>query len=495
MDEQPGRKDELEKREQKIWRRIGLSLSVLYGILMFPLLWIAKYNHMCADDFGYGEKVHLAWLETGSIFEVIKTAAKVAVDYYDWWQGTFSSLFLMALQPGVFGERFYFLGALFLFAVFHAAVIYLVYTIVCKIMGADKGLGAVLTVVLLVVMIQRMDSPVGAFYFYNAGVHYIFMASILLFLVALQLRVLVEKKRRKCIFYCLMQVALGVILGGGNYITAFFYLLLSVTYFAICAWKREKKALYALPGFLAEAAAFAVSAMAPGNAVRQEQSNGLGAFEAILLSFRSSLEYMNGHIDLITVLVLLLMLPVLWEIVRKTRFSFPLPGVVIGYTYCLYAAIFTPTCFAMGGPGPGRCRNMYSVFLVLTLFFLEGYVLGWLSKRITVEERGAALPAALAGGVICCFIAGLVLVQDPNAFMSLSAAKSMWYKEAQLYHVIHLEREAQLKESEGKRVEIRSCQVKPYLLYFDDIVEDPKDWRNVAMAKWYQKKSVTLKAE
>ena len=70
--------------------------------------------------------------------------------------------------------------------------------------------------------------------------------------------------------------------------------------------------------------------------------------------------------------------------------------------------------------------------------------------------------------------------------------KSVWEKEAQLYHVQSLEREELLRRATENIVEVPGTSTQPKLLFFDDITTDSSDWRNKYMAKWYGKKKVIL---
>lgn len=479
--------------ENITWKKLHLFLCLCYGVLMFPLLWISKYNHMCADDYGYGLEPHLVWMESGSIVEVLKSAAQVVTDYYDWWQGTYSSIFLMALQPGIFGEKYYFLGAIFLYVFFHFAIIYLMRTIFVKLFTGDKDVGGIATILLLVLVIQFMDTPVQSFYFYNAGVHYIFMISIVAILVAMQIRTLLAEEKRVLWLYCVAQALLGVILGGGNYITAFLFILTSLSVFFVAFVKRKKECLYCIPGFVMEIIGFIISALAPGNAIRAEGSGGVSPVWAIWLSFKYSLIYIYEHVDVVVVLILLLFVPLAWKLTSKTAFKFPFPLLVIGYTYCLYAAMFAPTCYALGYPGAGRCRNVFVIFLYLYLVLLEFYAVGWLRRKVSVNANQMKGPVCAGVAFVCMLSILLILTQDFNNYMSLSAIKSIYYKEAQLYHVIHLEREKELKGAE-KEIAVRGCPIQPHLLYFDDITTDADDWKNVSAAKWYGKKKVVVES-
>ena len=482
----------MEKIKEKItWKNVYLVLCLGYGMLMFPLLWISKYNHMCADDYGYGLEPHLAWMETGNIWAVLKAAVQVVIDYYEWWQGTYSSIFLMALQPGVFGEKYYFLGALFLYLVFHIAVIYLMRTLFMKLLNANKYITGVATIMVLVLLIQFMETPVQSFYFYNAGVHYIFMASVMMVLWAMQIRTVLTQDKKKMWFYCGAQVLLGIILGGGNFITAFWFVLTSITFFFVAFLKRNKNSIYCIPGVIFEIIGFLISALAPGNLVRAAKSDGVSAIKAIFLSFKFSLVYINEYIDVIVILIMLLFIPIAWKVTAQVKKNCRLPLLVIGYTYCLFASMFAPTCYAMGYPGAGRCRNIYVMFLYICVLFLEFYIVGWLRNKVNVVKMEVVKSTCATVAFTFVMVVLLILAQEPNNYMTLSAVKSMYYKEAQLYHVIHLERESQLRGDEKDAV-VRSCPIQPHLLFFDDITTDVEDWKNVSTAKWYKKKSVVV---
>jgi hypothetical protein len=71
------------------------------------------------------------------------------------------------------------------------------------------------------------------------------------------------------------------------------------------------------------------------------------------------------------------------------------------------------------------------------------------------------------------------------AYVSLRAG------EVQQYHREYLDR-LEILNGEEKKVSLPEFTQKPRLLYFDDITEDPYDWRNAAVANWYQKDTVIL---
>lgn len=497
----------LGQRKLRFTYKIAYYLVLAMVLLSFvPLLFISKYNHMSADDYAYGSNAHAVWEETGSLTETIKTAGATVVDYYGRWQGTFSSIFLMALQPGVFGEQYYPVGAVFLICLFAVSFYIFGHVMLTRLLGVDIYQAGIVTLLMLLVCTQWMQDPVQAFYFYNAGVHYIFMFSMVLLALSLQVLVITGTKRR--IVYTVIASLLAFIIGGGNYVTAFFYLLLYVTILAVIfflEWvkKRKKSAvLLQIIPLITLVCSFLISVMAPGNTVRGDKFEDITPVGAIGLAFQYSIEGCNVWMTLSIVCVFLFMLPLVVAMVQKTDFTFPLPGLVVIYAYCLFAAMYAPTCYALGFPGAGRCRNIYRMVYYLMLLFDMIYVCGYVSCKLKKSGFYEAVKKAFDyfkkriwisyGAVILAFLLLIVLTDDWNSYASLSAVKSVWAKEAQLYHVQSLEREEMLRTTKEKKVEVQSTTAHPHLLFFDDITTDSSDWRNKNMAKWYGKKKVVL---
>lgn len=71
-------------------------------VAIAPLVTISLYSHPCADDYTYGLLTHKAWSSSHSFIEVIKQAFLQVKSSYHTWQGTHTSVFLMALSPAVF---------------------------------------------------------------------------------------------------------------------------------------------------------------------------------------------------------------------------------------------------------------------------------------------------------------------------------------------------------------------------------------------------------
>ena len=102
-------------RRRRLWDivlLIGL-IAVLIGSIIITIK-LGMYAMPQVDDFRYGSLTKHAWDNTHNYYEVIKKAFTVVKQTYYDWQGTYSAIFMMALQPGIFGTEYYSISTPFL---------------------------------------------------------------------------------------------------------------------------------------------------------------------------------------------------------------------------------------------------------------------------------------------------------------------------------------------------------------------------------------------
>lgn len=90
------------KTEPEKW--LFRILLVVFIASMVPVLYLSRYGFPNCDDFTYGLETHRVWNATHSFGEVLKTALAVTKETWQLWQGTWFSIFLMTLTPGVSGK-------------------------------------------------------------------------------------------------------------------------------------------------------------------------------------------------------------------------------------------------------------------------------------------------------------------------------------------------------------------------------------------------------
>ena len=93
--------------ESRLLTILSIAMVSLLAISLLAMLSIAKYDLPMGDDVIFGKPAQEALAGQRNIGMALSAAAGVVAEKYHSWQGTFSAIFLMALQPGVFGTSSY----------------------------------------------------------------------------------------------------------------------------------------------------------------------------------------------------------------------------------------------------------------------------------------------------------------------------------------------------------------------------------------------------
>lgn len=485
-------------KKEGTYKLFAIFCILLLIVALLPLLFIGRYAHPCADDYGYGAYAHAIWSTTHSFIQTIQQAVRQVQSSYDTWQGTFSSILLMALSPAIWGEGYYFLTPVIMLSILLISLFYLTYVILVKFLHARKELWCSFGCILCFLTIEMVQSPVNAFYWYNGAVHYVFMHGCMLALVAVVLHLEMVRKLPGKIGLSLLSIILSVTCGGANYSTA---LLGLVCLFIVLVLKLlfNKRSMWIMFPIISYSVAFYKSVTAYGNTIRQTHFSQSPAMEAILKSFSTAAESILSWINIPLLLFVILIIPVIWKIVSESEYTFRCPFVVTILSFCLLACMFTPPLYSMSGAGPIRLINIVRMNFYLLLLLDVLYWIGFLCHRLKTKFADATcitgkLPdiRIYFAGVLCliflCFKLSSTALLD---YSSYAAYISLRAGEAEQFHEDYLERISILESNEAE-VSIMEYSVKPYLLYQDDITPDASDWRNNAMQRWYGKEKITL---
>jgi len=165
-------------RFQRLHRRFGAALMpsriaflavLLYLISLIPIFLFSSYCHPLADDFTYGLLVHRAVVSGGGIPEILSAAAETVRDYYFTWQGTFSAIFLFALQPGAFSESAYFLTPFIIIGCLSLSTFVLMHFVYCRLLGGKSSQAVILSALTLLLSVQMVTNQAQAFYWFNGA--------------------------------------------------------------------------------------------------------------------------------------------------------------------------------------------------------------------------------------------------------------------------------------------------------------------------------------
>ena len=421
------------------------------------------------------------------------------------WQGTYSSIFFMTLMPAVWGEQYYFLGPVFILLLLLAGSMVFTHVILRKVFRMEKWSSLAIQAVITIAEFMFIYSAQSGFYWYNGGIHYVGMHGFgLLFLsVAICLERAEGRTAKGLLFTA--SVLLAMITAGSNFVTALQGLLCLLTILLVSVVvERRRTGLWLLPSTLVYIIGFGLNVAAPGNSVRARSyvGWGYGPLESIGRSFLEAVKHIPEYTGPVVLMVMLLLVPMIWQAVKSTDYRFRYPGIVLALSFCLYATGYTPSLYSLGHAGLSRTLNAVKITYLMLLFLNEIYWCGWLkqilekrtdkyAQKLSVRNGAAAWWFYVLIGVACL----VIFRASPNQAGHYSSYGAYYYVhtgEAYNFHQEYLERVAILSGPE-KDVQLPAYQFRPWFLCMGEISEDADNEANRSLAMWYHKDSVTLK--
>ena len=217
------RKDDRSPAERGTSSILTWFCVVMIAVLVLslvPMLLIARYDLPLGDDVIYGGLVSQALTSDPSLSSALRAAAGVVAEKFHSWQGTFSAIFLMAFQPGVFGLSYYQITPYLMLGAVIASTLLLTYTLLCSVLGASRRVWLLLGSAVAFFSIQLCVSPREGFFWYNGAVYYTLYHSLLLVLATLVIRIVRSPRAWVRATFAVLGVVLAAVLSGGNYATA-----------------------------------------------------------------------------------------------------------------------------------------------------------------------------------------------------------------------------------------------------------------------------------
>ena len=487
---------------------IGFCLLLLAALI--PLFRLTIYAVPYYDDYNFGRFARAAIEQEQSKWAAISGALDCSRTQWYAWQGTYSSIFFMTLMPAVWGEQYYFLGPVFILLLLLAGSMVFTHVILRKVFRMEKWSSLAIQAVITIAEFMFIYSAQSGFYWYNGGIHYVGMHGFgLLFLsVAICLERAEGRTAKGLLFTA--SVLLAMITAGSNFVTALQGLLCLLTILLVSVVvKRRRTGLWLLPSTLVYIIGFGLNVAAPGNSVRARSyvGWGYGPLESIGRSFLEAVKHIPEYTGPVVLMVMLLLLPMIWQAVKSTDYRFRYPGIVLALSFCLYATGYTPSLYSLGHAGLSRTLNAVKITYLLLLFLNEIYWIGWLRQllekraeqttgqltiqKLTIRNGAAAWWFYVLIGVACLVIFRASSNQAGH-YSSYGAYYYVHTGEAYNFHQEYLERVAILSGPE-KDVQLPAYQFRPWFLCMGEISEDADNEANRSLAMWYHKDSVTLK--
>lgn len=269
--------------------RLPAVISVaLFVLTLLPIILIAPFGHATGDDLGYGAHVMQALRDGTGIAGALSNIAGEIVSKWYTWQGTWASIFLFCIEPGVFGERLYTIVPLLAVAMFCIGTGYFLYHFLTRVMRISRSAFVTIFSLLSILAIQYMPYMRGGIFWYTSVAHYLIPYCAAMVSAVFADRFLQTGQNKYLAGMCLLMAYLG----GASYpaiVLSLELTLLLILYAAADGRMSRRRLLILLPLALM-LAGFAVSAAAPGNKVRGGEGFGSRGAAGIVMVIVNSIK-------------------------------------------------------------------------------------------------------------------------------------------------------------------------------------------------------------
>ena len=509
------KKGEFDRSMNSKKKYINISIMILLGIvtiaMLVPFIYVSKYSYPFADDFSYGADAHKVFTETRSVWLTVIEAFKTSADTYINWQGTYTSCFLMALQPAVFGRKLYHLTGVILLGSLFLSYCVLGYGVLRILLKASYFVTTCVTLLTFLFSAETIVGIAEAFTWFNGAVHYTFIHSLfccLLGATAIFLHDVKSYSKKRVIISEVLLCILALIVAGGNIISTFgagLFLSIVLLYLFLFVRDRVKPML---PITIAYLTGMFTNLLAPGNTKKFEIMNEPhGVFETIWQAFYCAGYFISHYFSWEIVCVMVVIGVVFWyacsseKILEKSGVTFHVPGLVVLASFCLLAALCVPLIYVQP---PAlelkyviieefhtiRVVNVIYFSTILLIILDELYLLGWIFQKVKVEfKQSVAAILTVASLIVCVVVCGANMNKYENYYLTSAAIGNITSGTANYYGYQMAENTNRL-ESDADDVLVMPIGVDPDCLF----PFDAEDWK-AGTKLFYQKNSVEYESE
>lgn len=488
---------------QKKERIYLYCIIIISFLLLLPMFKIGFYSHPSFDGFGYSATTYHVYNETHSIPLTIKEAFDNSIKMTSSWQGLYTAAFVQALQPAIFGVRYYAFTSIISIATIWIPVFLFFYYTLCVRLKWNKLQTFSLASIICTVMTQFLPSAVEGLYWFNGAMNYTLFWGMLIVLMTIYFSFDTNKSKVIWSLKVTMASILAFLISGGNYVPAFEALIVEFIFIVVLITIKKRKSMVGVGiSFLFGLFGFFLSATSPGVAVRQSENQGMNPVRAIIEAIVQGTEIISGYWNGIALFFVLISLPLLYSLAKtvkdNTKMKFSNPAIVTLIGHMLLCAMLTPPLYAMGSVGEGRLLNMVYLSSIIILFFDVFYVIGYILVRI--DETGASVDFGniFSGAknniilkVITCVATAVILVCCLLQSWAFTATVSICSGEAKAYEGEMYFRHNLLMEAD-EEVVLPVIRTKPEMLYHGDIADGPDTWPNTDLEKYYDVDRVYL---
>lgn len=464
---------------------------------LLPVLWVAPYVRSTGDDLNYSVGVHMALMRGEGLGGVLCAVADSVKGTWHSWQGTWSSIALFSLQPGVWGNKWYPLTVAVALLCILAGTWYFLHTVL-RLLGMKRSGRWTLAFLLGTLLIQYLPNDKCGLFWWTSVAHYIVPYGITMMCMGWSLRWL-ESGRFRFLIGDLLGMAY---LGGAGYpevvLAAVWFFLLIVG--GLIQKRNVKRILWLMLPFLLEMAGFAFSAMAPGNKNRGGEEFGFSfakVFRTLAGCVQEGVTESIGDFLRVRPLILLVILIVLFawrctdteRALWRVRHPLLLAAAGLGIS-CLVRA---PVIYAEADPSGGVPDSYWLISMTAMTVCLAGITVYF--KRIYAEQhpdilRKSGYPIEGYACVLVLFLCALFYRHIIGGTVDYTCIRYVQSGALADYREQMEEWLSILEDPSVSRAELPAMNDDqgPFMLMVP--LEDEDAWSSRVYARYYSKESV-----
>ena len=469
-----------------------LKLNKNYIVIIFclaiilPIIILGFYNSPSADDYDYAILTHNAIKNGGNIFELIKAAHNTNIKFYNEWQGLYSSAFILSLQPGIFGENFYFLTTIIILIIAFICL-FISFNILNKYyIKKEKSFVFMTSMVVLTIVILLLPSATQGLYWYNGAMNYMPWA----FTNLLQICLIVDmyySKDKKLVLLLIISSLLGFITSGGNHVTSFANILF-LLYATIYLMFKKKKYYSLIPLFLS-IIGFVIMYKAPGTAIRQSRFQNPSIQKAILETYRFTKVTFISWIDFKWLLTIIIITPIAILMLKNSKIKFSRQQIIISLILS-YIVIFSMFCipyYAMSDFGEPRLKNVVWITFVFLSWYNYLSIFNYIFKN-KIKKINFKIENSYFIIITIIFLIFLLpgkpgeVNKYSNSYVAIGELRFGVAKD----YANQMRSRIKLYNGKKKIVQVDKIRTTS-ILFFRDVTDNPDVWPNTSLRNYYNK--------
>ena len=383
-------------------KTVALVSLIAYILTCIPVIYVGFFNYATGDDYLYGAPVKHALEAHEGIGRILKIVIDDVIVEYNNFQATWASCFLWRFEPSIWGEKAYIITIFISMGILNLGGFYFIGVLLKKVLGLDAWSHIIATTWSLFYIIQFMIFPRGGLYWYTGMVQYTLAFGIALIGLGFAISFVISGLKR----YIIGAVLIMAYLGGAGY-PEIVISVLGLSYVILWGFlsadaARKKRSLLLLIPLMLELVGFAISAVAPGNAVRGGEDYGFSLGRVVEVFSRSFIDgtvgFFRYFIDVRPLILLPICMFVLGYTVKATtkiKLKHLMAAAFLGwFQVCMTRSpeIYAGSTVTAGFSGGVYDSYFYiSVLYITFMSLLLGLFFGQSKKSTALSEKALGI--------------------------------------------------------------------------------------------------------